>query len=267
MLRTDIMKNLRSGVPVLGLGIRSARTAEVVRMAKAARYDVIWIDMEHSGISLDAIAAMSATALDLGLQAWVRVPERDYGAIGRVLDGGATGIIVPRIETVEQALDAAMAVRFAPHGQRSQLATLPQVGYQKLHPRDMNAQVDAGIVLQVLIETARGVACADAIAAVAGVDIVSIGANDLSADLGVVGQATHPLVIDACKTVLRAARRHNKVAIVGGMGHGKEHAQLLGEGMAPFIFAGIDSDLMLDAMRRKVSEFAAEAALYAARAA
>jgi 4-hydroxy-2-oxoheptanedioate aldolase len=266
MLSHDLMTKLRSGVPVLGLGIRYARSAEVVRMAKAANYDMVWIDMEHSAISLDAIAAMCATALDLDMQAWVRVPERDYGAIGRVLDGGATGIIVPRIETVEQARDAAMAVRFAPHGQRSQLSTLPQVGYQTLHPRDMNAQVDQATVLQVLIETARGVACADAICAVPGVDIVSVGANDLSADLGVVGQPTHPLVLDACKTVVRAARSHHKLAVVGGMGAGRDHAELLGEGMAPFIFAGIDSDLMLDALRRKVADFSAVSPLYASPA-
>ena len=267
MLSQTVLTKLRAGVPVLSLGVRSARTSEIVRMAKAAQYDVVWIDMEHSAIGFDAIAAMSATARDLGMEAWVRVPERDYGAIGRVLDGGAAGIIVPRVETAEQAADAAMAVRFAPNGQRSQIATLPQVGYRQLAPRDMNELVDKATLLQVLIETAHGVAAAEAIAAVPGVDIVGIGTNDLSADLGCVGQPTHPLVVDACKTVIRAARKHNKLAVIGGMGQGEAHAQLMAEGMAPFIFAGIDSDLMLDALRRKVAEFHAMASLYASRTA
>ena len=94
------LQSLAQGIPLLSLGIRNARTAEIVRMAKTAGFGLVWIDLEHSSISIDCAAQIIASAADLGLEAWARVPEREYGAIGRLLDGGATGIIAPRIETV-----------------------------------------------------------------------------------------------------------------------------------------------------------------------
>ena len=67
----------------------------------------------------------------MGMEAWVRTAERDLGVIGRLLDGGATGIIAPRIETVEQARQVVAAARFPPRGMRSQIALLPQLGYRR----------------------------------------------------------------------------------------------------------------------------------------
>src|SRR3546814_4617122 len=72
---------------------------------------------------------IAATAHDLGLAAWVRIPEREYGVIGRVLDSGATGIIAPKIETEAEARLLAAACRFPPVGQRSMIARIPQTGF------------------------------------------------------------------------------------------------------------------------------------------
>src|SRR6266700_489702 len=98
-----VLQKLARGEPLLSLGIRNARTPEIVRIAKTAGYGIVWIDLEHSSISIDCAVQISATAVDLGLEAWVRVPEREYGVIGRLLDGGVTGIVAPRVETAEEA--------------------------------------------------------------------------------------------------------------------------------------------------------------------
>jgi salicylate---CoA ligase len=103
------LDRLRDGEPVLMLAVRSSRTADVLRIARSTGHHAVMIDLEHSTMSLDIAATLCATAGDLGLFPFVRVPEREYGAIGRLLDGGAQGIIAPR-------------------GQRSQLATVPQLG-------------------------------------------------------------------------------------------------------------------------------------------
>ena len=132
-----MLDRLRAGEPILSLGIRHARTPDIVRMASGAGYDAIWIDLEHSSMSIDCAAGIAATATDLGLAAWVRVPERDYGVIGRLLDGGATGIIAPRIETAAEARLVADACRFPPHGQRSQIALLPQSGFVRMPATDL----------------------------------------------------------------------------------------------------------------------------------
>jgi 2-keto-3-deoxy-L-rhamnonate aldolase RhmA len=98
------------------------------------------------------------------------------------------------------------------------------------------------------------VQAADEIAAVQGVDIVALGCNDLSADLGHAGEPTHPEVVEACRHVLAAARRQGKVAIVGGMPEGETLAALRREGAKPFLFAGIDTDLFLAALRQRAAQ-------------
>ena len=130
-----LLERLAAGEPALTVGIRAARTADVARIAHAAGYAALWVDLEHSSMSIDCASQILASAFDLGLEAWVRVPEQDYGVIGRLLDGGATGIIMPRVESAEEAAAVVTAVRFPPRGQRSQIARLPQFGFERLPPR------------------------------------------------------------------------------------------------------------------------------------
>ena len=248
----ELTERLRAGEPVYALGIRASRTTDVIRWAKVAGYHTVWIDMEHSTLPVDTVAQMCGCALDIGLSPWVRVPERDYGTINRVLDGGALGIIVPRIETADEAHDAVTATRFPPFGQRSQLATLPYVNFEKLPARELNQRLNNATAVEVLIESRAGVDAADAIAAVPGVDVIGVGCNDLSADLGHAGESTHPEVVDACRRVIAAAHRHGKIALVGGMPDGEALTTLRREGAVRYIFAGIDTDLFLGALRQRI---------------
>src|ERR1700743_1995642 len=89
--QTSVLERLRAAEPVLSLGIRNARSSEIVRLAHGAGFGIVWIDLEHSSIPLENAAQIAATALDLGLEGWVRTAERDYTIIGRLLDSGVTG--------------------------------------------------------------------------------------------------------------------------------------------------------------------------------
>lgn len=248
-----VLRDLRAGAPVLSLGVRHSRTADIARMALGAGYRCLWIDLEHSPMPVDTAAAIAATADDLGMAAWVRVPERDLGTIGRLLDGGATGIIAPKVESAAEARAVARACRFAPRGDRSQLALVPQRRFRRLPQAEMTAGVDAGVAVQILIESAAGVAAAAAIAAVDGVDLLAVGCNDLCADLGHPGEPGHPDVARACHAVAAAAREHGKLAVVGGLGDGARFELMLAAGFAPLIFAGIDTDLLVDALATRAS--------------
>ena len=132
------------------------------------------VDLEHSTMPLDVAASLCATAGDLGLFPFVRVREREYGALGPLLDGGAQGIIAPRVETAAEAATIARACRFAPRGQRSQLATVPQLGMRPTPAATLNPALDDATIVQILIETPAGVASADEIAAVDGVDMLGV---------------------------------------------------------------------------------------------
>ena len=219
--------------------------------------NLIWIDLEHSSMSVDCAAQLAATTTDLGMISWVRVPEREYGVIGRLLDCGANGIISPKIETAQGARDAVAACRFPPLGQRSALAILPQYGYVRMPAADLTRRANEDVVLQVLLESRKGIENADEIAAVEGVDILGIGTNDLTADFGRPGEVRSPEVMAACRTVAEAARRHGKLAVIGGVGDPQHWRELLDIGFAPLVFAGIDTDLIAAALDQRAADWRA----------
>jgi 2-keto-3-deoxy-L-rhamnonate aldolase RhmA len=239
---------------VAALGVRTARTADIARIAQGTGHQAIWVDLEHSTMPIDTAAMICAAAMDLGLAPFARVPEREYGLIGRLLDGGALGIIAPRVESVEEAQDIVAACRFPPLGHRSAVATLAHVGYKKLPAEQFNQTMNRATVVKILIESPLGIERIDAIAALPGVDIVSIGTNDLSAELGVAGQYSHPLVRQAHEAAIRACQRAQKPLAIGGIGDLAYNAELIRLGAAPFLFTGIDTDLLLGAARDRVSQ-------------
>jgi len=255
--RSAVLERVRAGQPVLTLGVRGARTADIVRLAKSAGYGVVWVDLEHGSMSIDCAAQILASAGDLGLEAWVRVPERDYGVMGRLLDGGATGIIVPRVESAEEAKRAVAAARFPPRGHRSQIARLPQFGFQRLAAADLMERADQLTSVHILLETATGIANADAIAALDGVDVLHVGLNDLSVDLGYIGRTHHPDVLAACKQVAMAAARHGKIAAVGGVADPDHYLDLLAMGVVPLIFAAIDSEILAAGLAQRAEQWRA----------
>lgn len=251
----SVISRLRAGEPVMQLGLRNARTSEIIRMASGAGYDLIWVDLEHSSMSIDCAAALAATATDLGLVSWVRVPEREYGVIGRLLDCGCGGIISPKIENAAQARTAVDACRFPPCGQRSAIGILPQYGYARMSADTLTARANDDVVLQVLIESAEGIANIDEIAAIDGVDIIGIGTNDLTADYGCPGDVRDERVAKAISDVADAARRHNKIAVIGGIADDAHWRELLAIGFAPLIFAGIDTDIIAAALTQRAADW------------
>jgi 2-keto-3-deoxy-L-rhamnonate aldolase RhmA len=250
-----VLQGLAQGVPLFSLGIRNARTAEIVRIAKTAGFGLVWIDLEHSSISIDCAVQIVASAVDLGLEAWVRIPERDYGVIGRLLDGGATGIIAPRVETAEEAQKVVNAARFPPRGQRSQTALLPQAKYRRMPAAELMHCAELATTVHILIESAEGVRNAEAIAAVDGVDVLHVGMNDLSVDLGHVDQLRHADMFDACKRVIAAAHSRGKLAVVGGSSDPALFVELLNAGAVPLVFAAIDTDVLAAGLTQRATDW------------
>jgi 2-keto-3-deoxy-L-rhamnonate aldolase RhmA len=238
------LQRLRAGQLTLMMLIRGGRTPEVVYIASSTGHHGIVIDLEHSAMSTDVAATLCVVADGLHMTPLVRIPEREYGMIGRLLDGGAHGVVAPRIETVEQARDVARACRFPPRGQRSQTAMVPQLGMRPTPAREMNPALDQNVVVQILVETTTGVENSDAIAALDGVDMIAIGANDLTAELGVPGQYDDPRVRKAVETVANACARHNKLLVIGGISDQAVYNDLEPLGVSPLVITGTDSALL-----------------------
>jgi 2-keto-3-deoxy-L-rhamnonate aldolase RhmA len=246
---------LRGGEPTLMLAIRSSRTADVVRIARSTGHHAIMVDLEHSTMPLDVAASLCATAGDLGLFPFVRVQEREYGALGRLLDGGAQGIVAPRVEGAAEAAAIARACRFAPRGQRSQLATVPQLGMRPTPAATLNPALDDATLVQILIETPAGVANADEIAAVDGVDMLAFGANDFTAELGVPGQYADPRVTGAIAALAETGRRHGKLVMVGGIPDPALLDDLAPLGVCPLRLTGTDTDMLYAGAAARAERF------------
>src|SRR3984893_12158916 len=246
------IQGLARGAPLAALGGRSSRTAYIARIAHACGYQAIWVDLEHSTIPIDTAAAICAAALDLGLAPFVRVPEREYGVIGRLLDGGVLGIIAPRVETAAEAKDVVAACR-SPHvGHRSAIATLAHLDFKKMPPEQFNAALNQATVVKILLESPRGIENVEAIAALPGVDIVGIGTNDLTAEMGLTGQVRHPDVRRSHELAIAAGVRARKPLAIGGIAEPAYAAELIRLGAAPFLFTGIDTDLLVTAARERL---------------
>jgi len=254
LLARAAVERVARGLPVLALGIRGSRTADIARIAKSSGHHALWVDLEHSAMPIDTAAMICAAALDLGLAPFARVPERDYGVIGRLLDGGVLGIIAPRVESAEEAQDVVAACRFPPFGHRSAVGTLAHVDYQKMPAQEFNATLNRATVVKILLESPRGIENAASIAALPGVDMLGIGTNDLTAEMGVAGEYRHPDVRRAHETAIEACRRAQKPLAIGGIGDVAYAAELVRLGAAPFMFTGIDTDLLLGAARDRASQ-------------
>jgi 4-hydroxy-2-oxoheptanedioate aldolase len=247
----SLLKRLAAGLPITALGVRSARTAEIARLAKATGHDLIWVDLEHSSMPIDTAVQICCCAHDLGMVSLARVPERDYGVIGRLLDGGAMGIIAPRVETAAQAADVVAACRFPPTGHRSAIAQLPTLRYQRMAAATFNEICNRNVLVKLLIESPAGIHNLPEIAAVPGIDLIGIGANDLSAELGVPGEYRHPEMRAALDAALDACRRAAKPIAIGGIADPTHVRELIDQGAVPFMMTGIDTEMILGAAQER----------------
>ena len=207
---------LAAGGVASGLVVAHSRTPTIARIAASCGYHWLFIDLEHGATSLEIASQICVAALDAGIAPFVRVPENSPGWIGRALDGGAIGIVVPHIDSAADAKRAVDAARYPPIGFRSLSGLLPQFGYRALPAREQMAQSEALTFLVGIIETKEAIEQIDAIAAVPGVDALQVGTSDLSVSLGVPGELDHPGVQDTVRLTIKTCSRHGKIAVVGG---------------------------------------------------
>ncbi len=208
--RTDLRRRVLAGEVTFGAfaGLASPIAAEVLGRTGL---DWVLLDLEHSTLTesgllagIYALQATPATAL-------VRVEEGTRLRIGRALDFGAEGVMIPRLDTVEQVRDVVSWMRFPPDGMRGLALSTRGAGQSSVAHDDVS-KLNALPLGIVQIESPVAVASAEAMAAVDGVDVLFVGPTDLSHSLGVPGRFTDPTFINAIEAVAEAAGTHGKAA-------------------------------------------------------
>ncbi len=237
---------LMSGEVVAGAMIFEFFTPGISRILANAGARFAIYDMEHTGLGFETLKWLFATTRGLEMEPMVRVPTGEYTWIARALDLGARGVMVPMVESQEQAEALARACRYPPEGRRGAAFGFAQCDYLGGDVAEKMRDYHARTLLIAQIETERGLQNVEAIAAVDGVDVLWVGHFDLSNFMGIPGQFDHPDFLAAMKNVAQVAKKHGKIA--GFMATDKawvERAKAMGYTM---MAAGTDTALLQGAL-------------------
>jgi len=245
-------ERLTRGELAIGMGVRGVRGVEVARVMKTAGYDFLFIDLEHGATSVETAFQISVAALDAGIAPLVRVPHGELALGTRCLDGGGLGLVIPHVDGAEQAKEMADAFKFAPLGRRSIGGAYPQFGFAPTPAAEVVSALNEATLVVAMIETPRAVQNAEQIAAVAGIDVLLMGTNDLCLEMGIPGKLDDERVVTAIDTVIAACRKHGKWPGLGGV-YGRElMKRYIGRGMR-FVLTGNDISLLLAAAQEQAT--------------
>jgi 2-keto-3-deoxy-L-rhamnonate aldolase RhmA len=248
VLKELLLKNEPSYV----FTVRFGRTIDIVGIAAASGHQAFYVDLQHNAMSLDTTAQICQAGLALGLTSLVRVPTHDPGLIGRLLDCGAQGIIAPDVNSAEEARAIARACKFPPYGSRSMAGTGgPHTLFEQVPTSKLQRKLDATTLVICMLETPEGIAAAEEIAVVEGVDAVMIGSNDLTTAMRIPGQFTHERLREAFRTTIAACRRAGKPMIPGGIRDAATIVDYIRMGAARCYLTGNDASFLLDGAKRQ----------------
>jgi 2-keto-3-deoxy-L-rhamnonate aldolase RhmA len=202
-----VKKTLQAGRPVVGATIMTNSVDAAAHMANAG-FDFLWIEMEHSPITLETLRNMVLATRGLKALPFARVPVNEIWTAKRVLDAGVCGVMFPFTSTPELAAQAAAACHYPPVGRRGSGATLGRFRWPG--GDDYADSADQNVMVIIIIEEARAVDNIDAIAATPGVDVLFIGTSDLSFSLGLRGRQDDSRQQEAIAKIVAAGKKHGK---------------------------------------------------------
>lgn len=242
---------LATGKPQYGLwlGLPDKSAAEI---AALAGFDWLLIDGEHAPFNLDSIMSHLQAIAPYPVAPLVRCVEGDTALIKQLLDIGVQTLLVPMVETAEQAEELVKAVSYPPEGIRGLGTSLARAAGWNNYAGYLKTANDE-ICLLVQVETVTAMENLDAILAVEGVDGVFIGPSDLSASMGYLGDAGNPAVVTAINQGLNKIRAAGKYAGLLCLDPSLA-ADYIAEG-ANFVGVGVDTLLLAQATRRLATSF------------
>ena len=212
-------------------------SASVVEVLAQAGFDWLVIDTEHGPIDVERLQAMIRATSETATTPFVRIASKLDWLAKRALDVGALGVMIPGVNSADEARAAVRAVRYPPEGSRGYGPTFAALRWG-LSGADYVRQANDTVMAILQIEHIDAVARIDDILIVRGIDLVLIGPNDLSGSMGLLGQVSHPEVQAAIDLVLKAAKKAQVPAGIFGVS-GDEINRYIAQGFQA-ILAGVD---------------------------
>ncbi len=205
-----VKKALQRGEPVIGTMMSEVRSPGFIWMLANAGFDFVFIDMEHGTYDLSTVSDMIKVARLTGLVPLVRVPDLAYHLVSTVLDAGAMGIMLPRVEYREQAEQLVSYMKYPPVGVRGATSARGHTDYAGAGPQELVSHMNENTLVILQIERKKAIENIDSLLSVPGVDVGLIGPFDLTISLGE-NNTDSPVVTEAIQQVVDSAKR-NKVA-------------------------------------------------------
>jgi 2-keto-3-deoxy-L-rhamnonate aldolase RhmA len=244
---TGIRQRLNRGELVLGQLVLEFFTPGLGPMLDACGMDFVIFDMEHGRCDIGMLEQMIASCRGSKVVPMVRVPDLNFAPLSRVLDLGARGVMVPRVETREQTEEIVRALKYAPQGRRG-VATGIAHDLYRAEGADFFARCNEEIPVIIQVETVKAFENLAAIASVPGVDVLWVGHYDLTVSMGIPAQFDHPRLLQAMDDLVAACKRHGVAP--GFLPPTQEAAaHWIGKGFR-MISLGSDIGVFLDGMRR-----------------
>ena len=236
MKTNNVKRKLTAGGISLGTFVFEFNTTGIGRIAAEAGAEFIVFDMEHTGWTMETVRMLMATT-PYPTVPLVRIPAAQYHFVARTLDMGAMGIMVPMVESVEQAELIARSATYPPLGRRGPAFGIAHDDYKSGDVLEtMKSANDEQIVIAQIASRAD-LENLDEIARVEGIDVLWIGHFDLTTSLGIPAQFEHPTYLEAVARVSKACRDHGKIG--GFMAADVENAKwLLEQGFRMQAFGG-----------------------------
>lgn len=248
-----LKRRLKEGQLVVCVQANAFRSTALVEVFHEVGYDVLNIDLEHTALTIEKVADHIRVARTLNMPCMVRVASPDYDNLNRVLDQGADGVYIPRIRSAAEVERVVELIHYPPKGIRGVAGYgCPVAKYRGWSSLSEHLQtVNSNLVLGIQIETREALENLEEILAVPGIDAAVIGADDLSTALGIPGETSNKIFIDAVERVIEVCRKNR---IVPGIPCATPEAasEWITRGMR-MLWYGLDIGLVWEAASRRLN--------------
>ena len=197
--QSSLKDKILSGELIIGMSDHTGSEV-VVEIMGMVGFDFVWIDTEHTSLSMETVEKMIRAADSAGVPSIVRVGKNDPHIIMQALDSGAKGIVIPQIRTAKDALQAIEATRYPPEGKKGMCPGVRGAGYLLENWDSYWPKSNREVVVAVIIENEDAVANLPDILSVPGIDLIIPGPGDYSQELGL--PINHPKVEKVMKSVI-----------------------------------------------------------------
>lgn len=247
MATNTLKQKLAEGKWVSGPIVEEIRTVGGVKMLALAGHDFLWWDMEHNFYDWDNLLNLVQLTHLYGMTPLVRVTDLSYAAVARALDTGAQGIVIPRVDNAEQAEQAVSYAKYPPRGRRG-AGGMARNFYESKSPLQSVQDGNAESMVILQIEHPDAIGELDAICSVDGVDVICVGPQDLSVNMGIHGQFDSPVFLETIGKINQICAKYGKP--VGMVSRDAASFKIWGDLGCRFIVCNSDLSLLFQQASR-----------------